>query len=101
MTEKDINDVYSELREARDKALAMIKCARARAEKFRKALQAADLVLQSKSEWEASEDGTALQCAPSPGSPGLSYPSASEIAAVLRTIKECEAVIRAYDEFVE
>ena len=95
------DQVYSVLRDARDKGLKKLKCARAKAEIYRKALKAADQVLQDNSEWEAAEDGTALLCAPSPGSPGLSYPSASEIAAVLRTIKESEAAIRAYDELVK
>ena len=101
MTKEEVDQVYSELRDARDKALTNLKCARAKAEMCRKALQAADRVLQGNSEWEASEDGTALRCAPSPGSPGLSYPSASEIATVLRTIKESEAAIREYDELVK
>ena len=101
MTENDINQEYGLLRAARDEAVKNLKCAGARAERFRKALKAADQVLQGNSEWEAAEDGTALLCAPSPDSPGLSYPSASEIAAVLRTIKECKAAIHAYDEFVK
>ena len=101
MTENDINQEYGLLRTARDEALKKIKCAEARAERFRKALKAADRVLEGGGQWEASEDGMSLLCASSPASTGLSYPSAAEITAVLRTIKECKAVIHAYDELVK